>query len=113
MGQILKQRDIVLVPFPYPDQTGIKRRPALVLSSDEFNRTSQDAILCGITSFNNGDPQLVAVKKEDWEGGMWSESYANPAYITSLYQGLVIKPIGRLGSKRFAEVREKLGKILG
>jgi len=113
MEQILKARDIILVPFPYPDQTGMKRRPALVLSSDEFNRTAPDAIICGITSFNNGDSHLVAVKKEDWEGGLWSESYANPAYITSLDQGLVIKKIGRLSSKRFSEVKEKLVKILG
>ncbi len=52
-----------------------------------------------------------SVNKEDWEGGMWSESYANPAYLTSLYQDLVIKKIGRLGKERFKEVMNKFQDI--
>ena len=111
MEQILKQRDIVLVPFPYPDQTGMKRRPALVMSSNSFNNSYPDAIICCITSFNNGDPALVTVKKEDWEHGVWSESHANPAYIASLDQQLVIKKIGRLRTERFSEVMQKFRKI--
>ena len=113
MEQILTQRDIVLVSFPYPDQTGSKQRPALVLSSEEFNRSSYDVIICGITSFDDGDPNLIAIKKEDWAGGLWSESYANPAYLASMDKRLVIKRIGKLRPEKHAEVKEKLGKLLG
>lgn len=111
MGQILKQRDIILVPFLYTDQSGLKRRPAVVMSSDAFNRSYSDIIICGITSFDNGDPILLPVKKEDWTDGLWSESYVNPAYVASLDLKLVIKRIGRLRKERFDELMQKFKRI--
>ena len=32
--------DVVLVPFPFTDQTGIKKRPAVVVSSRGINPLS-------------------------------------------------------------------------
>jgi hypothetical protein len=29
--------DVVLLPFPFSDQSGSKRRPALILSIDAYN----------------------------------------------------------------------------
>ncbi len=28
--------DVILVPFPFTDQTGLKKRPAVVVSSAEY-----------------------------------------------------------------------------
>jgi mRNA interferase MazF len=39
---------VVLVPFPFTDLSGRKRRPALVVSPDGFHE--EDLILCVITS---------------------------------------------------------------
>ena len=37
MEQIsIEQRDIVLLPFPFSDQSGFKVRPALVASNNTF-----------------------------------------------------------------------------
>jgi len=38
--------DVVVVPFPFSDLTGAKRRPALVLAELD----GEDRILCQITS---------------------------------------------------------------
>ncbi len=46
----MKQKTIVLVPFPFSDQTGSKVRPALILSNNSFNKMSQDVLACAITS---------------------------------------------------------------
>ena len=46
--------DIVLVPFPFTDLTGQKRRPALVVSPDGFD--PEDLVLCAITSRVAGQP---------------------------------------------------------
>jgi mRNA interferase MazF len=42
--------DVVLVPFPFTDQTGKKKRPAVVVSSAIYNTTRFDLILMAITS---------------------------------------------------------------
>ena len=42
--------DIVLVPFPFTDQTTTKKRPAVVVSSDVFNSQYADIIVMAITS---------------------------------------------------------------
>jgi len=41
--------DIVLVDFPYSDQTGRKVRPALVVQADIWNQRLDDTILALIT----------------------------------------------------------------
>jgi len=46
----VKRGDIVLVDFPYSDQTGRKVRPALVVQSDVWNQKLDDTILAIITS---------------------------------------------------------------
>jgi mRNA interferase MazF len=45
-----RRGDVVLVGFPFTDLAAIKMRPALVVSSDEFNERGQDMILAAITS---------------------------------------------------------------
>jgi mRNA interferase MazF len=42
--------DVVLVPFPFTDQSGAKKRPAVVVSSAAYNVGRPDLILMAITS---------------------------------------------------------------
>ncbi|MGE3342591.1 MAG: type II toxin-antitoxin system PemK/MazF family toxin [Vicinamibacterales bacterium] len=42
--------DVVLVPFPFTDQTAAKKRPAVVISSQAYNRQRPDVIVMAITS---------------------------------------------------------------
>jgi len=42
--------DIVLVPFPFSDQTTTKKRLAVVISSSRYNAVSQDIIITAVTS---------------------------------------------------------------
>jgi len=41
---------VVLVSFVFPDQAGVKRRPALVVSSQRYHRGRNEVILAAITS---------------------------------------------------------------
>jgi mRNA interferase MazF len=41
--------DVVVVPFPFADSPASKRRPALVLSSREFNHGSGHSLMAQIT----------------------------------------------------------------
>jgi len=42
--------EIVLVPFPFTDQTATRKRSAVVVSSPAYNRQRADIILLAITS---------------------------------------------------------------
>ncbi len=50
---------VVLVPFPFTDLSGRKRRPALVVSPEGFHE--EDLILCAITS------SRVPERLSEWE----------------------------------------------
>ncbi len=42
--------EIVLVPFPFTDQRGTKKRPAVVISSAAYNLSRADLVLMAITT---------------------------------------------------------------
>ena len=42
--------DVVLVPFPFTDQSGTKKRPAVVVSIDGYNTSRRDIVIMAITS---------------------------------------------------------------
>ncbi len=47
--------DVVLVPFPFSDQTTTKKRPAVIISSSTYNDTSRDIVIMAITSQARGN----------------------------------------------------------
>ncbi|EPE2274910.1 type II toxin-antitoxin system PemK/MazF family toxin, partial [Enterococcus faecalis] len=57
-----KQRDIVIIDFaPSKGYEIKKRRPALVMSKDNYNRSTNLVIVCPITSLSKERPFLVPI----------------------------------------------------
>jgi len=44
------QGDILLLPFPFSDLSGKKVIPVLVISGKNYNNSSEDIVICSITS---------------------------------------------------------------
>ena len=42
--------DVLLVPFPFSNQTAGKQRPAVVVSSAAYNRERMDLVILAVTS---------------------------------------------------------------
>ena len=42
--------DVILVPFPFSDQSTSKKRPAVVISSAAYNAERPDLIIMAVTS---------------------------------------------------------------
>ena len=57
--------DVVVIPFPFSDLSGSKRRPALVLS----DLPGDDILLCQITSQSTKDIHAVALNLNDFASG--------------------------------------------
>jgi len=100
MGQLVKGA-VVVLPFPFSDLTGSKRRPAFVLADLD----GDDAILCQITSRAKFDPYAVAVKSGDFISGSLSvDSYVRPNKIFTADKKLILSVVGQLSEAKVAEV---------
>ncbi len=108
---MIAQRDIILVPFPFSDQSGTKVRPGLVLSKDDFNINSRDVIICGITSNLSKDFYSVKIEQKDLDEGRIEISMIKVESLAKMAQDLVIKKIGKLSNSKFSQVLEKLDSM--
>jgi mRNA interferase MazF len=107
---IYKQGDVLLVPFPFTDQSAVKQRPAVVLSSETYNRTHFDIILAPITSQLHGDSHEVQIN--DWESTGLLKSSAVKPVLASFDTLLVRKRLGALSDDDLESVRTLFRQIL-
>jgi mRNA interferase MazF len=105
--------DVVLVPFPFTDQSGGKKRPAVVVSSANYNSNRRDLVIMAITSqirtpLDFGEAQLV-----DWQSaGLVKPSVLKPLLAT-IEQGLVIRALGVLTAADKTTLHKSIGLVIG
>ena len=105
--------DVVLVPFPFTDQTTSKRRPAIVISSEAYQRSRPDIILMAVTSQAKPAGLFGEVPVADWEkAGLLKPSVIKPV-VASIEKSLVIRKLGRLEDLDQKKLRGALESILG
>ena len=105
--------DIVLVPFPFTDQTTTKKRPAVVVSSSQYNSARPDIILMAITSHSSGYPRLGEVVVAGWlKAGLLKASTIKPI-VTTIEKSLVIRKLGRLEDQDTLTLKDALKSVLG
>jgi len=105
--------DIVLVPFPFTDQSAAKKRPAVVISSAAYQRERPDLIIMAITSQVRPAQTLGEVVVKDWQGaGLLKPSAIKPV-IATIEKSLVINTLGRLKGDDQAALRNAISEIVG
>jgi mRNA interferase MazF len=88
--------DILLVPFPFTDQTSLKKRPSVVISSTAYNTARLDVILMGVSSQVSQSLLFGELKIQDWQtAGLLKPSVVKPV-VTTLENRLVIRQLGKL-----------------
>ena len=107
-----KRGDVVLVQFIFSEGGRSKKRPAMVLSSDEYHKGRQEVLLVAITS--NMDRVLVGdTKIERWE----EAGLKFPSLVTGVVQtmkaAMIEKRLGMLGEKDFQRVQGNLKHVMG
>jgi mRNA interferase MazF len=104
--------DIVLVPFPFSNQTATKKRPAVVVSSTAYNQISPDIVIMAITSQPSRTHGIGECLIEDWqEAGLLKPSSIKPA-ISTIEKSLVLKRLGKLSTKDFISMENALLQLL-
>ncbi len=101
--------DVVVVPFPFSDLTQAKRRPALVIAE----LTSDDVILCQITSQNVKDFYSIPLDTQDLESGTLNrKSNIRPNRIFTADKSIILYKIGHLNEGKIKKIIEKVVEIL-
>ena len=105
--------DVVLVSFPFTDQTAAKRRPAVVVSSDAYHHERPDVIVVAVTSRTSRPASIGDVMIEKWrEAGLLKASLIKPIF-TTVEQTLILRKLGALQQEDVAALRKALQEVLG
>lgn len=105
--------DVVLVPFPFTDQSAIKRRPAVVVSSDAYNRERPDLILMAITGQMSTYTRIGEVVISGWkDAGLLKASTIKPILAT-IEKALIVRGLGQLGQRDVLKLNDALKLMLG
>jgi len=93
--------DIVVIPFPFTDLSGNKKRPAFVIA----NLPGDDVIVCQITSQAKSDPFALPLGANDFiSGSLPVNSFIRPNKIFTADKNLVFSTAGHLSETKIREV---------
>lgn len=105
--------DVVLVPFPFTDQTDAKKRPAVVVSSAAYNSARRDLVLMAVTSQVRAAAGIGEVTVAEWKkAGLLKPSVIKPV-LTTVERGLILRLLGQLETHDQSALRDALRLILG
>ena len=108
-----EQRDLLLVPFPFSDQSGRKVRPVIVISNNEFNEYSEDIIVIGVTSNISRDRYTIPLLNNNLdEGKLFTKCSVKVENLLKLDKDLIIKKIGKINKETLKNIIDKLITII-
>ena len=112
-GIQFKQGEIVIVPFPFSDLSGIRQRPVLILSNLQYNKDSDDIVTCGITSNLKNDKYSILIDNTSLvEGILPIKSRIKIDKLFTLEKNIVKKRIGRINKEIFQKAKEEFVKLI-
>jgi len=101
--------DVVLVRFPFTDLSTMKRRPALVVSPESFQRAYGDVVVLALTSQPQNDSRLELT--DPTSAGLLKRTWCKPI-IGTLALSIVVRRLGSVGAGDFAAARTALQYLL-
>ena len=98
--------DVVVVDFP--GVTGVKRRPAVVLSSSTYHASRPDIVVGLITSQTAAAIDATDCALQDWSAAGLKLPSAFRSFFVTLPPSSGPKLIGRLSDRDWDEVRRRV-----
>ena len=109
----VKQRDIILIKFPFSDLSDAKVRPALVISNNQYNQEKLDCVVLAMTSNLAKSEYKVIIESKDLENGTLPvKSAVRVDKPFSVSQSKVLKIQGKLNSIKFKAVENTILKLI-
>jgi mRNA interferase MazF len=101
---------VVIIPFPFSDLSGSKRRPALVIA----DWGGEDVILCQITSKSKFDGIEIPLEEDDFDSGnLPVSSNIRPNKIFTADKRTIVGQAGHISSAKYDSVVKVISKLIG
>lgn len=105
--------EIVLVAFPFTDQSGAKKRPAVIVSGNAYNQARRDVVIMAVSSQINPSGAFGEVIVHDWQAAsLLKPSAIKPVFVT-IEQTLILKRLGQLSERDQPVLRDAIAGIIG
>lgn len=105
----IKQKDLVLLPVPFSDFSSMKVRPAIVVSNDNINTSSDDVMLVPLTSVLKEVPYSVSITQDSLsEGRLITPSRGRADKIFTAEKSLIKMKIAKIKQEFFAKVKQEI-----
>jgi mRNA interferase MazF len=108
-GMIYKQRDIILIPFPYSDLTGSKKRPAIIISNSKLKG---DDFICSLITSNSPKDGLLIKKEHLKENKLPFKSWIKPQRIFTIDKKIIINKLASINKKFYKTLEEEIFKFI-
>lgn len=99
--------DVVLVPFPFSDLSGTKKRPALVLAA-----VSNGELICTMLTSRQKADRCEHVIAAWREAGLIKPTVVRIARLFTIDRSVVLRKLGSLEVREFREVLAKVVALL-
>ena len=107
-----KQKELVLLPYPFTDQEGSKVRPAIIVSNDDFNKKCQDCVMVPLTTIIKNEPYSIIINQEDLSfGKLLKSSRIRIDKIFTINKNLIMMQIGKISEKTFLSIKSEISKV--
>ena len=104
--------DAILVPYPFGERAGGRKRPALVISSREYNQATGELVIAQITGRASAPERPGDSKIEQWK----EANLPGPAMVRSrlatLSTSLVLRRLGTLSADDFQRALASLSAVI-
>jgi len=107
-----KRGDVVLVHLMFSDESGAKRRPAVIISTGEYHHGRQEAIIAAITS-NTDHLHVGDYPITGWKAAGLLFPSAATAIIRTIKQTMIERRLGSMPSIDMHAIDGKLREVLG
>jgi len=107
-----RKGDVILVPFDFTDRSGVKLRPAVVVSGDDYNQQTPDIVIASITGNLTALPHPGDRRLTDWNAaGLLRPSLAQ-SKLATIERTLIKRTLGTLTATDLAALEQGLREAL-
>lgn len=110
--QSYKRGDVVLLNFTFSEETGVKQRPTLILSTETYMKDRQEIIVAAITS-NVGRILIGDYRIKNWKAAGLLYPSVVTGIIRTVKQSMIQRKLGVLAKVDFQAVEQNLKEVLG